>query len=153
MKEFFANLYEWWGLILFYSTGMGDHLRGYDFTCSDYTGTPYYVNIGIIMIIVTAVFYALQYHIIDSSKYNKKQHWWLFALVIVVVNFIIAFIPIYNDIQSQDFCESLNLSVPDCIGFALSNAIWSLILFMIISTIPGFRLLSTNCRHTTFWKP
>lgn len=149
----FASLYEWFGLIPFYSRDMGDKLRGWDITCTAYSETNLYVLVGTIMIILTAFFYALQYHIIDKSRWNKKLHWWLFALVIVVLNFLIAFTMSYNAIEPETFCNTLVLSVSDCIGFGLSNAIWSLILFVIITTIPLFRRFSTNCRETTFWKP
>jgi hypothetical protein len=153
MEEFFASLYEWFGLNPLYSTDMGDQLRGWDITCTDYIGTPWYVIIGWIMITTTAVFYALQYHIIDSSRWKNKAHWWLFALIIVFVNFLIAFLIPYNSIQAGDYCNQLNISASDCIGFGLSNAVWSFILFTVITTIPVFRSFSNNCRHTTFWKP
>lgn len=153
MKEFFASLYEWFGVIPLYSRDMGDQLRGWDITCTDYIATPWYVYIGWIMIILTGFIYALQYHIIDNSRLNKKMHWWLFALLIVVLNFLIAFTIPFNTLQASDYCNQLNLSVSDCIGFGLSNAVWSLILFVIISTPPLIRRFSTNCRLTTFWKP
>lgn len=153
MKEFFASLYEWFGLMPLYSTDMGDQLRGWDNTCTNYTGTPYYIYIGWIMIIITALVYALQYHIIDSSRWNKKHHWWINALLIFVLNFLIAFTIPFNTVNAGDFCNQLNLSVSDCIGFGLSNAIWSFMFFLIISTNPLIRKFSTNCRNTTFWKP
>jgi hypothetical protein len=105
------------------------------------------------MIILTAFLYSIQYHIYDSTRFNKKQHWWIMALVIVALNFVIAFTIPFNTVNAGDFCNQLNLSVSDCIGFGLSNAIWSFIFFLIISTIPLIRRLSTNCRNTTFWKP
>ncbi len=132
---------------------MGDQLRGWDITCTDYISTPWYVYIGWIMIIITVFIYALQYHIIDNSRVNKRGHWWIFALVIVFINFIVAFTIPFNSIQAGDYCNQLNLSVSDCIGFGFSNAIWSFLLFILISTVPLIRSLSTNCRHTTFWKP
>ena len=153
MEEFFASLYEWFGLNPLYSTDMGDQLRGWDITCTDYIGTPWYVIIGWIMITTTAVFYALQYHIIDSSRWKNKTHWWIFALIIVLANFLVAFLIPYNSIQAGDYCNQLNISVSDCVGFGLSNAVWSFILFAVITTIPVFRRFSNNCRHTTFWKP
>ena|SRR5690606_21190163 len=153
MNEFFASLYEWFGFNPLYSTDMGDQLRGWDITCTDYIGTPWYVIIGWIMIASTTLIYILQYHIIDSSRWNKKQHWWIFALVIVVLNFLIAFLIPFNTIQAGDYCNQLNLSVSDAIGFGVSNAVWSFIFFLIISTIPLIRRFSTNCRNTTFWKP
>lgn len=153
MKEFFASLYEWFGLNPLYSKDLGDQLRGWDITCTDYIATPWYVYIGWIMVALTAFIYALQYHIIDSSRWNKKQHWWIFASIIVGLNFLIAFLIPYNAIKAGNFCNQLNLSVSDCIGFGFSNAVWSFILFFSISTIPLIRRFSTNCRHTTCWKP
>lgn len=153
MLDFFASLYEWFGINPLYSIDMGDYLRGWDITCTDYIGTPWYAIFGWIMISSTAVLYALQYHIIDSPRWKNKTHWWLFALIIVLVNFIIAFLIPYNSIQTGDYCNQLNISVSDCVGFGLSNAAWSFILFALITTIPVFRRFSNNCRYTTFWKP
>ena len=153
MEEFFASIYEWFGLSPFYSQDMGDLLRGWDDSCTDYIGTHWYVIVGFSMIAITSLLYALQYHIIDSSRLNSKSHWWLFALVIFIINFLVAFLIQFGTIQSGDYCQDLNLSLYDGIGFGLSNAVWSFLLFLIISTIPVFRGLSNNCRHTTFWKP
>jgi hypothetical protein len=153
MKEFFASLYEWFGLIPLYSRDMGDLLRGWDITCTDYIGTPLYVYIGYIMFILTGFIYTLQYHIIDSSRWNKKKHWWIFALLIVLLNFLIAFTIPFNTFATNDYCEQLNLTSSDCIGFGISNALWSFVLFILLSTIPLDKRYSTNCRHTTFWKP
>ena len=153
MKDFFASLYEWFGLVPFYVSDLGDHLRGFDITCSDFIGTPWYLYIGCSMIITTIIIYALQYHIIDSPRLNKRRHWWLVALIIIAINFITAFAIPYNSLQTGDLCQDLHFSVADCLGFGLSNALWSLILFVIITTIPWIRQLGVNCRHTTFWKP
>lgn len=153
MEEFFASLYEWFGLNPLYKTNMGDYLRGWDITCSCYCETQWYVIIGWTMFAITAFSYALQYHIIDDSRFNKKQHWWVMALIIVVLNFLLAFLIPFNTVQSGDFCNELNLTVADCIGFGFSNAVWSFILFTVITSIPVFRRFSNNCSHTTFWKP
>lgn len=153
MKEFFASLYEWFGLLPLYSRDMGDQLRGWDITCKDYFATPWYVYIGWIMVILTLSIYVLQYHIIDSPRRNKRKHWWMFALLIFGLNFLIAFSIPFNILQSGDFCNQLNLSISDCLGFGFSNALWSFIFFLIITSIPFIRRFSTNCRHTTFWKP
>lgn len=136
-----------------YSTDMGDQLRGWDITCTDYIGTPWYTIIGCSMLISTTLFYAIQYHIYDSTKFNKKHHWWIMALLIFCLNFLIAFTVPFNTLNAGDFCSQLNLNISDCIGFGLSNAIWSFIFFIIITTNPLIRRFSTNCRKTTFWKP
>lgn len=153
MEEFFASIYEWFGFEPFYKTDLGDLLRGWDITCSGHIDTKWYILIGWSMIGLTSLLYAFQYHIYDSSKFNKKQHWWIMAFLIITLNFLIAFLIPYNIVKSGDFCSQLNLSVTDCIGFGLSNGIWSFIFFLTISTIPLIRRFSTNCRNTTFWKP
>lgn len=153
MQEFFATIYEWFGMIPFYSKDMGDHLRGFDVTCTDYIATPWYVYIGWIMLVLTALTFALQYYIVDSPKYNKARHWWFFALGLVLLNFFTAFGIPYNSLQAGGYCNQLNLTISDCVGFGFSNVLWSLIFYGIISTIPILRSRSTNCRHTTFWKP
>lgn len=157
MEEFFASLYEWFGFNKLYKTDMGDYLRGWDITCSCYCDTNWYNIIGWTMIIITALIYALQYHIIDNSRWNKKQHWWIFALLIVALNFLIAFTIPFNTVKAGDYCNQLNLSVADSIGFGLSNAIWSFILFALLTSFPFPRKVipsrNGNCINTTFWKP
>lgn len=153
MKEFFASIYEWFGLLPLYSRDLGDHLRGWDITCSEYIGTPWYNYIGSSMIIVTLLFYALQYHIIDSARFNSKQHWWIIALFIVIVNFLIAFVIPFNSLRAGDYCNQLYFTTSDCVGFGFSNAFWSFILFLLLTSFKYPKYLSINCSHTTFWKP
>ena len=131
MRDFFASLYEWFGLIPFFSTDLGEHLRGFDITCSDYLGTPLYVYVGWIMIGLTVGFYILQYYVINSSRFNKRVHWWIIALAMIGLNFLIAFTWSFNHLQAGDYCTQLKISTADCVGFGISNAIWSLILFLL----------------------
>lgn len=154
MREFFASIYEWFGLIPFYTTDLGEHLRGYDITCSDYMGTPLYVYIGWIMIVLTVLFYILQYYVINSPGFNKRFHWWIIAMLIVVLNFLIAFALPFNDLQAGDYCTQLKFSTSDCILFGISNAIWSFILFLLLTSFPIPRKWAGhNTTDTTFWKP
>jgi hypothetical protein len=153
MRDFFAALYEWGGLNPLYATDLGDHLRGLDGTCSDFIWTPWYVNIGWTMLFIVGIFYALQYHMVDSPRFMRRRHWWLVALIIAAFNFVIAFLFPYNSLQTGEYCTQLVFSTTDCLGFGFSNALWSFILFGIISSVPWIRSFSTNCRFTTFWKP
>ena len=154
MSDFFASLYEWFGLVPFYSTDLGEHLRGYDITCSAYMGTNLYMGIGLAMLGVTAAVYILQYYVINSPAWNKRMHWWLFALLLVVVNFLIAFGFPFKDLQAGDYCTQLRISVLDCVFFGISNAIWSFILFLLLTSFPvPRRWAGHNMTDTTFWKP
>jgi Ulp1 family protease len=63
------------GLMPLYSTDMGDQLRGWDITCTDYIGTPWYVYIGWIMIIINRP--CLRYYSItlyDSLQGGTKSN-------------------------------------------------------------------------------
>jgi len=153
MKEFFASIYEWFGLFPLYSRDLGDHLRGWDITCSDYIGTPWYSYIGWLMFIITLFIYALQYHMIDHPRYNKKIHWWLSALTIVLLNFFTAVLIPYNSIQSGEYCSQLNFSVSDCIGFGFSNSLVSFIFFIFLTSFKYPKYFAINCSRTTFWNP
>ena len=91
MTDFFAALYEWFGLIPLYSSDLADHLRGWDLLCESYSGTPGYVYVGWLMILVTMALYAFQYHVFDRPNFQRRHHWWLVACVIAILNFTIAF--------------------------------------------------------------
>jgi hypothetical protein len=153
MRDFFASLYEWFGLNSLYSTDLGEHLRGYDITCSDYLDTPLYVMVGLSMIFSTIIIYILLYYVINSPRWNKRAHWWIFAGVLVSINFLIAFTPPFNDLQTTDYCTQLRISALDCVFFGVSNAIWSFILFAILTSSPIRKWAGHNMTDTTFWKP
>jgi hypothetical protein len=153
MIELFASIYEWFGLMLMYSVDMGEHLRGWDVTCTDYIGTPWYNIVGWIMIVSVLVTYILQYRIIDSPRFNRAINWWLYALALVLLNFIIALSISYNSIQPGMVCTDLNIDFADCVGFAFSNTTWSFVLYAIFTSISFVRNIGVNNRLTTFWKP
>src|ERR1700722_11375647 len=92
LQHFFSRLFEWFGLIPLYSKDLAEYLKGHDFTCTDYLGTPLYTYFGWMMMALTFMFYILQYYIIDSSRYNKREHWWFVALVNTILNFVISFV-------------------------------------------------------------
>ncbi len=153
MVNFFASMYEFWGNLQLYSTDLADHLRGWDITCTCYCGTPVYSLIGWIMVGIVIVFYALQYHILDSVRYMRVYHWWITCLVLALINYLVAFTWANNALQSLNYCEDLIISTSDCLGFGLANALWSIILFILITSFPIPRRFSSNCSGTTFWKP
>jgi len=148
MQEFFAKLYEWFGLLPIYSRDMAEHLRGWDYACSGYFALPQYVYVGWAMIIVTTVIFALQYDLINSKRFPGPRHWGLAAFMIVIINFLVAFAVPFISIETKSYCLHFKLSVADCIGFAISNAVWSFLLFVILSAIQEIRTLIVNRRKT-----
>lgn len=153
LQRFLAHLFEWFGLIPFYSKDLSEYLKGRDFTCSDYLGTPWYEYFALIMIGLTGVMYVLQYYIIDSSVYNKREHWWFVAFVNAFVNFLVSATILYYTVDQTIYCAQLTITTSDCLGFALSDAIWSVVVYALISSIPVIRRFSRHSKYTTFWTP
>jgi hypothetical protein len=135
MKGFFAHLYEWFGWIHIYSKDMSDFLKGWDYACVGYFALPWYFYVGVLMVIVTVLVFALQYDLISGTRFKTVQHWELAALVVVIVNFLIAFSVPFVAILQHTHCPMLKLSVSDCVLFGLSNAVWAFILFSILSIV------------------
>jgi len=133
MKDFFAHLYEWFGLIPLYSKDLSDFLKGWDYACVGYYALHWYFFIGMMMIILTGLIFALQYDLISGTRFKKREHWELAALVVFICNFVIAFIVPFVAEETKYHCSQLKLSVLDCVFFGLSNAVWGLILFIILT--------------------
>jgi hypothetical protein len=98
--------------------------------------------------------YALQYHIIDSPRFNGPKWWWIFASIAFVLNFAIACLVLNSHLDGTHELSCVNemaeiLKWTDILLFALGNAIWSFILFVLISCPPLTRKLSKNCFNTT----
>jgi len=153
MNEIFSTMYEFGGLLPFYSADLGDHLRGFDETCTDYIGTPWYIFIGFTMIGLTLLTYAILYHFIDHPRYNGKRHWWITTLFLCMVNFLFAFGVAFNSVHSGHICKQLHITTGDVLGFGLANAILAFLFFVIMTSVPWIRRQSTNCKYTTFWQP
>ena len=153
MNDFFSSLYEYGGMFRFFNTDLGDHLRGFDVTCSNYESTPWYTYVGCGMLAMTALAYLVQYHVIDSSRYNSKRSWWMTVSILFALNFMLAFAIALNAIHSPEICKQLHITGGDLAGFGLANALWAFLLYVLLTSLPWIRRASTNCKYTTFWKP
>ncbi|MDN5289030.1 MAG: rane protein [Mucilaginibacter sp.] len=153
MNDFFSSMYEFGGLLPFYGTDLGDHLRGFDVTCSGYVGTPWYTYVGCMMLALTAFAYLIQYHLIDSPRYNGKGSWWMTIAVLCALNFVLAFTIALNSVHSGDVCKQLHITGGDLAGFGLASALWAFLWYVLLTSFPWIRRASTNCKYTTFWKP
>ena len=147
MTDFIAMIYEWFG----YSTDLGTHLRGWDVTCSDFTGTDLYFKVFITMISINIALFIVMYFIIDrlTTRYSTKISWWITAIIGSAINFGIA-----SSLPSTvEVCTQLHFNGGDQMLFGLANAVWSIVVFAILTSFPIPRNFSNNCRLTTFWKP
>ena len=133
MDEFFTRLYEWFGLIPVYSKDLDEFLRGWDYGCTGYFALHWYLLVGLFMVVTTALLFGLQYDLISGKRFKKNRHWELAALMIVIVNFSVAFTVPFIALETGRHCLRLKLATLDCIGFGLSNAVWAFILFTLLS--------------------
>jgi hypothetical protein len=147
----FKSIYMLFGS--FYGQGMALHLKGMGLDGLENTGTPWYTIFGIVMVLSTGLIYAWQYHLLDSPKWSGKKHWWVFASLAASLNYCVGFLTTWNTVLDGEFCDQLTISLADCFGFGLSNALWSLLLYWIITATSLFRQFSVNCKFTTFYRP
>ena len=140
MTRFFQCLYEWFGLIPIYSKDMAEFLKGMDVSCTGYYALPWYFYVGVFMLVVTFILFMIQYDLISGKRFPKNEHWELAALVVVIVNFALAFTVPFVAHETKFYCPNLQISTLDCIGFGVSNAIWALVLFSVLSLIQRLRM-------------
>ena len=147
MTEFIAMIYEWFG----YRTDLGEHLRGYDVTCTGFLGPDLYIQIFTYMVLTNVFLFILMYFVIDrfTARFSSKVSWWVTALIGTFISFGIAFsLP-----ETVQACAMLQFNSGDLFLFGLANAWWSLVTFALLTSFPIPRNFSTNTRLTTFWKP
>jgi hypothetical protein len=153
ITDFFSALYEFFGLMPLYSLDMAYALAGTD-PCSNDQGTNWLTIIGLVMIGSVSLTYFIFYHFINSSGFNKVKHWWLVAIIMVLINFFIGFIISFNMFTYAESCGKLGTIVfMDSVCFGFVNALWSILIYIFITTIPWPRRMSSNCSETTFWRP
>jgi hypothetical protein len=133
MDDFFARLYEWFGLIPVYSKDLSEFLKGWDYACTGYFALHWYLYVGLFMITSTILLFALQYDLVNSKRFKKRQHWGLTALIVFIVNFAVAFAVPFVALQTGMHCMRLKLATFDCLTFGLSNAVWSIVLLSLLS--------------------
>lgn len=129
MNDLFAALYEGFSpLNLFYIENFS----------SDIYETGAYVTMGWLMIIISSVMTALYYFIFSNySVFYKKIYWFIYLIIIAIVNFAIA----YN--ISLSAIEDLYISseqgnyygINDYFQLSIVNALYGFILCFIISLI------------------
>lgn len=134
--DFFITLFEALGL---YSTqnGLGEHLRGLNLTCEDYTGQSIYNTVFICLLSVNSIIIINYYYGIFNRRPFNRWWWWLInVLAGSIALFVIAFMYSNNDLESGNYCKDLIMSTSDCSGFGFTAATysvaWSCLLSLII---------------------
>lgn len=134
-----------------YSRDMGEHLRGWDITCTDYMGTFYYGWLFWAWIGIVIFTLLLYYKIIDSPRLVRALYLWLFLLGGMLISFIVGYGIASYTTQPGNYCPELVITGGDQVSVGLTQAILTLLLSFGLSFVA--RHFSTNCRNTTPFHP
>lgn len=135
ISDFLIGLFEALG---FYSTssGLGEHLRGLDLACADYTQQSTYNVVFLSLFIINSlIIFNYYYGILNRSGWNNIGKWLLNVLIGAVIVFIIAFVYTNNDLKAGNICNQLRVNVSDCLGFAFTAFIYSVIWSVLFSIL------------------
>jgi magnesium-transporting ATPase (P-type) len=123
--DFLITIFEALGL---YSAqnGLGEHLRGLDLECNEYSRQSIYNIIFICLFGINTILVINYYYGIFNRRPFNRWWWWLFnCLAGAVAVFAIALIYTNNDLSTANYCKDLQMTGADCVGFAITAAIFS----------------------------
>lgn len=148
ISDFFITLFESLGL---YSSasGLGEHLRGLDVQCTDFTNQSIY-NIVFLCIFIINLLIVLNYYygVFNRVNFTNFLSWFLNILSGSLIIFFIAFLYANNDFVTGNFCPDLSISSADCVGFGVTAAIFSLVWSFILSVCIKWK--SSNNKKVPF---
>lgn len=143
MNDFFANLFELWGLAIIENSQASFSDQMYD--------NALYPPIGLVMIISAVLFTIIYYFIINHARLSRWYWWGLGGLIVAVLNFLTSWG--IADGKLYQIYVNAGMQYPfsfiDILPFSLIVAMWAFIVYLLASVI--FKRFSINSRHTP-WK-
>lgn len=143
MNDFFANLFELWGLAIIENSQASFSDQMYD--------NALYPPIGLVMIISALLFAILYYFVINHARLSRWYWWGLGGLIVAVINFLTSWG--IADGKLYQIYVNAGMQYPfsfiDILPFSLIVAMWTFIVYLLTSVI--FKRFSINSRHTP-WK-
>lgn len=143
MNDFFANLFELWGLAIIENSQASFSDQMYD--------NALYPPIGLVMIISAVLFAILYYFVINHARLSRWYWWGLGGLIVAVLNFLTSWG--IADGKLYQIYVNAGMQYPfsfiDILPFSLIVAMWTFIVYLLTSVI--FKRFSINSRHTP-WK-
>lgn len=138
MNNFFANLYELWGLN--YLGTFSDDL----FNLGIYP-IVFFLSLGVALVIIFTY-----YKLLDRPRFSKFYVWSIAVLLIVIITGFIAYnqsdTAIYNLYYEQG--QDVPYGIGDFITFAITNMLIYLIITFLLSMLLKFS--STNHKYIPF---
>lgn len=143
MNDFFANLFELWGLAIIENSQASFSDQMYY--------NALYPPIGLVMIISAVLFTIIYYFIINHARLSRWYWWGLGGLIVAVLNFFTSWG--IADGKLYQIYVNAGMQYPfsfiDILPFSLIVAMWAFIVYLLASVI--FKRFSINSRHTP-WK-
>ena len=135
ITEFLITIFE--SLNLYSSQmGLGEHLRGMDLQCLDYSRQSIYAMVFLALFLInTIIMINYYYGVFNRIPFNRFLWWLINMLVGATIMFVIAFLYANNDFSSGDFCPQLDITTSDCLGFGMTTSIFSIIWSCLLSII------------------
>lgn len=99
-----------------------------------------YIALSITMLLISICGFIVHYYVIDNVRWDRKENLWTSSAIVALLTILLS----YLLLQEPKFAVYY---------LCVINGLFSLILMVILSSIPLLRNYSTNCKHTTFWKP
>lgn len=150
--EIFSKIYSWFQT---YPESLHQFLSGLDCEMVEGSNTNQFVLIGIVTLLVSALFCML-FYVVRHSKFNGLLSWFVVLLLDAVTSWLVGW----------GICRANEGDIPECflykpgtldlqinemafIDFGFTNAIVAILWFLLFSVI--LKRFSTDCRHTP-WK-
>jgi hypothetical protein len=135
ISSFFVNLFD--ALNLFSTAnGLGDHLKGMDIACNDFTNQNIY-NIVFLWFLGINVLFLINYYygFLNRSPFNKLIVWGINMLLSALLVGVVAFFYAHNSYAVGNICPQINISDADSFGFGATAFIYSLLFFFLFSLV------------------
>lgn len=152
MGDFFGSIYCWFED--FFGVELANYLWG-DTSLEQLDNM--FIGIGLSMIILTPVMVVLYYYVIDHPRLSNCFGWIIFLFVNALLNFFIGWQWVLKDFYEgkmvgKDLITGRIVDLPidtgNIVAFGFTNALISIIAFIIISFI--VKWWSTNSSHVPF---
>lgn len=145
MKEIFASFYELFSRLGFYCGDLGLYLYGYDCAAGTFERSSLYPVFGWIMILGSVAMAALFYYIINHPRFNKYTHWLLILGVSLLLQYAIPYFTLSDHLDVGRICDELIVHQSDIRGFAFSNLILGLVMYVFASFVMRWWSRNGSC--------
>ena len=132
MANFFSNI-----LHFSYSSGLNEHLKGLDILkCDAYSGTNIYAWIAIWTLFMSFILmFNYYYGIFNRPNCSKFWVWLLNVLIGAITILLMAYMRTNGDLRHGKFCKDLQFNSTDCMLFACTYAVYTVVLCGIFSLV------------------